>query len=47
MAEGKTRREIVRCIKRFFVRKIFNAVCRPKFAADCRLATVGAPLLWG
>lgn len=29
-AEGKTRREIVRCIKRYIVREIFNALCRPK-----------------
>lgn len=29
-AEGKTRREIVRCIKRYIVREIFTALCRPK-----------------
>ena len=29
-AEGKTRREIVRCIKRYIVREIYNALCRPK-----------------
>lgn len=29
-ADGKTRREIVRCIKRYFVREIFTALCRPK-----------------
>lgn len=30
IAEGKTRREIVRCIKRYIVREIFTALCRPK-----------------
>lgn len=30
MAEGKTRREIVRCIKRYIVREIYTALCRPK-----------------
>ena len=30
MAEGKTRREIVRCIKRNIVREIYTALCRPK-----------------
>ncbi len=29
-SEGKTRREIVRCIKRYIVREIFTAHCRPK-----------------
>lgn len=29
-AKGKTRREIVRCIKRYIVREIYNALCRPK-----------------
>lgn len=33
MAEGKTRREIVRCIKRYIVREIFTALCRPKLPA--------------
>ncbi len=26
-AEGKTRREIVRCIKRYIVREIYRALC--------------------
>ena len=34
MAEGKTRREIVRCIKRYIAREIFAALCRPKFLAQ-------------
>lgn len=33
MAEGKTRREIVRCIKRYIVREVFTALCRPKSPA--------------
>lgn len=33
MAEGKTRREIVRCIKRYIVREVFAALCRPKALA--------------
>jgi hypothetical protein len=28
-AEGKTRREIVRCIKRYIVREIYRALCAP------------------
>jgi transposase len=33
MAEGKTRREIVRCIKRYIVREVFTALCTPKAPA--------------
>lgn len=33
MAEGKTRREIVRCIKRYIVRGIVTALCRPEMPA--------------
>lgn len=34
MSEGKTRREIVRCIKRYIVREIFRALCvAPTMAA--------------
>lgn len=29
-AEGKTRREIVRCIKRYIVREFYTALCAPK-----------------
>ena len=28
-SEGKTRREIVRCIKRYIVREIYRALCPP------------------
>jgi len=28
-SEGKTRREIVRCIKRYIVREIYRALCAP------------------
>jgi len=30
LAEGKTSREIVRCIKRYIVREIYAALYRPK-----------------
>jgi transposase len=33
MAEGKTRRDIVRCIKRYIVREIFTTLRRPKSPA--------------
>ena len=29
ISEGKTRREIVRCIKRYIVREIYRALCAP------------------
>jgi transposase len=29
-AEGKTKREIIRCLKRFVAREIFGYLCRPK-----------------
>jgi len=28
-AEGKTKREIIRCLKRFVAREIFGYLCRP------------------
>ncbi|GBQ96570.1 transposase [Acetobacter nitrogenifigens DSM 23921 = NBRC 105050] len=31
-AEGKTKSEIIRCLKRYIVREIFNALCQPKVA---------------
>ena len=33
-AEGKTRREIVRCIKRYIVREIYRALCAPPARAS-------------
>jgi transposase len=27
--EGKTKKEIIRCLKRYIVREIFNCLCRP------------------
>ncbi|MDZ4761229.1 MAG: IS110 family transposase, partial [Alphaproteobacteria bacterium] len=34
-AEGKTKREIVRCIKRYIVREIYRALCAsPARSAD-------------
>ncbi|MFN7280937.1 MAG: transposase, partial [bacterium] len=29
-AEGKTRREIIRCIKRYIVREVYTALCATK-----------------
>jgi transposase len=29
-AEGKTRKEIIRCLKRYIAREIYKALCRPK-----------------
>lgn len=33
MAEGKARREIVRCIKRYIVREVLTALCKLKCPA--------------
>ena len=33
-AEGKTRREIVRCIKRYIVREIYHQICTPKVPSN-------------
>ncbi len=32
-AEGKSKREIIRCLKRFVAREIFGYLCRPPKAA--------------
>ena len=29
-AEGKTKKEIIRCLKRYIAREIYNALCRPQ-----------------
>src|SRR5215467_1079416 len=29
-AEGKTKKEIIRCLKRYIARKIYKALCRPQ-----------------
>jgi hypothetical protein len=28
--EGKTKKEIIRCLKRYIAREIYKALCRPK-----------------
>ena len=28
-AEGKTRKEVIRCLKRYIAREIYKALCRP------------------
>ena len=28
-AEGKTKKEIIRCLKRYIAREIYKALCRP------------------
>jgi hypothetical protein len=33
MAEGKSKAEIIRCLKRFVVREIFGHLCRPTKSA--------------
>ena len=40
-AEGKTKLEIIRCLKRFVAREVFGYLCRNR-AADCQ-STPGAP----
>ena len=29
-AEGKTKKEIIRCLKRYIAREIYKALCRPQ-----------------
>ena len=29
-AEGKTKKEIIRCLKRYIAREIYKALCRPE-----------------
>jgi hypothetical protein len=29
-AEGKTKKEIIRCLKRYIAREIYKTLCRPK-----------------
>jgi transposase len=29
-AEGKTKKEIIRCLKRYITREIYKALCRPQ-----------------
>jgi transposase len=29
-AEGKTKKEIIRCLKRYIARKIYKTLCRPQ-----------------
>ncbi len=36
LAEGRTKREIVRCLKRYVAREIFGHLCGPKLRAACR-----------
>ncbi|MFC7739486.1 IS110 family transposase, partial [Roseomonas sp. GCM10028921] len=33
-AEGKSKREIIRCLKRFVAREIFGYLCRPPRATN-------------
>ena len=37
-AAGKTKKEIIRCLKRYIAREIYNALCRPR-----RLGNAPAP----
>ncbi len=32
--EGKSKKEIIRCLKRYIVREIFNCLCRPKTSSN-------------
>ena len=36
LAQGRTKREIVRCLKRYVAREIFGHVCRPQFRVEAR-----------
>jgi len=36
LAKGRTKREIVRCLKRYVAREIFGHLCGPKLRAACR-----------
>ena len=36
LAEGRTKRDIVRCLKRYVAREIFGHLCGPKLRAECR-----------
>ena len=42
-AEGKSKREIIRCLKRFVAREIFGYLCRPSKAV-CPAQNAASPL---
>src|SRR5215472_819043 len=42
-AEGKTKKEIIRCLKRYIAREIYKALCRPQRPGNARRAVAGSP----
>jgi hypothetical protein len=47
-AEGKTKKEIIRCLKRYIAREVYKALCRPTARNATRAANkqdLSAPAL--
>ncbi len=42
--EGKSKKEIIRCLKRYIVREIFTQLCRPQTPAAPALTNIGASM---